>query len=293
MECLLIFFGLLVFTTFAIRAAAGGESGGRRRRSYQQTAQQFSGRFVPGGFFGQPSVRFRYGSTFAVLTEASPLGPHAGRCTQLRINWPDIHFRIEITCHANTQDLVESSNLPKIESGDREFDRRAVVRGHNEKAVRRFLSDGVRWQIARLMELSDEEHLYIAIGGGLLVVQKPRPIRSFPALKVFVERTLELYDQAMITQAVGIVFIENGEAVALEHVICKVCGEEIEGHEMVYCNRCKTPHHGECWEYAGACSVYGCLEKQCRRPQAAATDPPRTGVGPDFKPANRTRGPSS
>jgi len=291
MECLLVFFALLAFATFAIRAAAGGESGSQRRRSYLQVARQFSGRFIPGGFFGHPTVRFRYGDTFAVLTEASSRGPHAGRCTQLQINWSDTRFRVEIACHLHTEYPTASGTPRSIETGDPEFDRRLVIRGPDEAAVRRFLSDGVRWQIVRLLELSGEEHLYISIHGGHLCVQKPRPIRSFAALKLFIERSLELYNQAMITQAVGIEFIENGEVVALEHVICKVCGEEIEGHEMVYCQRCKTPHHGECWQYAGACSVYGCLETTYRRPQAAsATNQPHTSVARDSKPAERTKG---
>jgi hypothetical protein len=279
MECLLVFFALLVFATFAIRAAAGGDSGSQRRQSYQQVARQFSGRFIPGGFFGRATVRFRYGDTIGVLTEASSRGPHAGRCTQMQINWPDTKFRVEIACHRNTEYPTASSSLQRIKSGDPEFDRHFVIRGRDEEAVRGFLSDGVRWQLIRLLELTSEEHLYISIQSGHLCVQKPGRIRSFVALKVFAERSLELYDQAMITQAVGIEFVDSGEVVALEHVICKVCGGEIEGHEMVYCQRCKTPHHGDCWQYAGACSVYGCFEKTCRRPQAGtATNPPQTGT---------------
>ena len=270
MECLLVFFGLLAFTVFAIRAASGGESGSSRRRSYRQVAKQFSGRFTPGGWFGKPSVRLRYGDTFAVLTEASSKGPHTGRCTQVQINWADTRFRAEIACHLDPFSPTVFDPLQIMESGDSDFDRRFVVRGTDEEEVRRFLSDGVRWQISRLLGEGSDDHLYILIGNGHICVQRPRLIRSFAALKIFVERSLELYDQAMITRAVGIEFVDNGEVATLDHVICKVCGEEIEGHEMVYCERCKTPHHGECWQYTGSCSVYGCLEKSYRRPQAAS-----------------------
>lgn len=293
MECLLIFFVLLALATFSIRAAAGGESGGQRRRSYQQIAKQFSGRFVPGGFFAQPSVRMRYGDTFAVLTEASSRGPHFGRCTQLTINWADRRFHAEIACHLSTQSPRPFDTLQPIGTGDPEFDRRLVVRGANEKEVRQFLSDGVRWQMIRLFETVDDKHLYISIDRGHLCIQKPRSIRSFAVLKSFVERALELYDQAMITQAVGIEFVESGEATTLEHVICKICGEEIAGHEMVYCQRCKTPHHGDCWQYAGSCSVYGCMEKNFRRPQAASANRPHSDLAPGQQQEDRTKGSSS
>ncbi len=292
MECLLIFIALLVFATYSLRAASGGESGGQRRRSYQQVAKQFSGRFIPGGFFGQPTVRFRYGDTVALLTEAASRGPHPGRCTQLRINWSDTRFRAEIACHRNVAQPTVFDPLQVIDSEDPEFDARFEIRGTDEEEVRRFLSDGVRWQIVRLLKLTNDEHLYIFIGHGYICIQKPQLIRSFAGLKPLVERSLELYDQAMITRAVGIEFVDNGEATTLEDVICKVCGEEIDGHEMVYCQRCKTPHHGECWQYAGSCSVYGCLEKNYRRPQAvSATNQAPADAIPNTKLADGAKGP--
>ena len=45
----------------------------------------------------------------------------------------------------------------------------------------------------------------------------------------------------------------------LDHeVICRVCGEAITPDSVVFCQQCRTPHHGDCWKYYGACSVYGC-----------------------------------
>jgi len=43
--------------------------------------------------------------------------------------------------------------------------------------------------------------------------------------------------------------------------ICKVCGEPISGGEVVVCAACNTPHHRDCWDYVGACSIYGCNGK--------------------------------
>jgi Prokaryotic RING finger family 1 len=40
--------------------------------------------------------------------------------------------------------------------------------------------------------------------------------------------------------------------------ICKVCGEPIAGGAVIVCAVCGTPHHRDCWEYVGACSIYGC-----------------------------------
>jgi hypothetical protein len=46
--------------------------------------------------------------------------------------------------------------------------------------------------------------------------------------------------------------------------ICQVCGEEITEPPIdilksrVDCSRCETPHHADCWEFNGGCSVYKC-----------------------------------
>ena len=39
---------------------------------------------------------------------------------------------------------------------------------------------------------------------------------------------------------------------------CQICGSAIGEGEQVSCARCDTPHHLECWEWSGGCSIYGC-----------------------------------
>lgn len=39
--------------------------------------------------------------------------------------------------------------------------------------------------------------------------------------------------------------------------VCKVCGEEIH-QDRVDCVSCVAPHHRDCWEFNGGCSIYGC-----------------------------------
>jgi hypothetical protein len=72
----------------------------------------------------------------------------------------------------------------------------------------------------------------------------------------------------MLTRASGIEFMAEDVVQPLGEVICKVCGDNIVS-EMVFCRRCKTPHHADCWHFTGACSVYGCGETQYLVPQRA------------------------
>lgn len=41
--------------------------------------------------------------------------------------------------------------------------------------------------------------------------------------------------------------------------ICQICGTGME-ERVVWCARCRTPHHRECWDYTGMCSTFGCRE---------------------------------
>lgn len=42
---------------------------------------------------------------------------------------------------------------------------------------------------------------------------------------------------------------------------CPVCGSPLHG-TLTRCRTCRTPHHSECWQYAGGCSTYACGQRQ-------------------------------
>jgi hypothetical protein len=208
-----------------------------------------------------------------MVREAPSRGPLAGRCTEITIAWPDYRFRCEIfpqNLHPNASAIW---NLRDIQTGDNAFDAQFTVRGADPQEVRHLLQDGVRWQINRLHHLFSDKGLYVLIQRGQILIQRPRTLR-YEDLAKFVKRGFELYDQIMLTRAAGIEFLAEDEAQPLGDVICKVCGEEIVD-EMVFCRRCKTPHHRDCWKFTGACSVYGCGEKRYSRPEPAIREPAR------------------
>jgi len=66
---------------------------------------------------------------------------------------------------------------------------------------------------------------------------------------------------------------------------CPVCATSLAKEETVACPRCETLHHKDCWEFNGACAVFGCgIEKT--RPRPAAADPVKAAAMaealPDF-----------
>jgi hypothetical protein len=67
--------------------------------------------------------------------------------------------------------------------------------------------------------------------------------------------------------AAGIRFMGGVQVCALPVAAgarCLVCRSELAG-EIIYCASCHTPHHRECFAYAGACSVYACRGREFRR----------------------------
>lgn len=84
----------------------------------------------------------------------------------------------------------------------------------------------------------------------------------------------------------------RGAAQESSRAHCPVCCGDLE-LKIVYCARCSTPHHGECWQFTGLCAIYACASAQFTETQAGpddevvivdeALDPPSTP-----KPARRT-----
>jgi len=62
--------------------------------------------------------------------------------------------------------------------------------------------------------------------------------------------------------------------------ICQICGTPLDG-ELVWCARCGTPHHQDCWQFAGVCSTYGCgsSEVRTRPPSGTVTVPATLTIG--------------
>lgn len=67
--------------------------------------------------------------------------------------------------------------------------------------------------------------------------------------------------------AAGPVLIVDSEGVDLEAAVslgyCPTCGDPVAG-ELV-CVRCETPHHEDCWRFAGGCATYACGSSRARR----------------------------
>jgi Prokaryotic RING finger family 1 len=108
----------------------------------------------------------------------------------------------------------------------------------------------------------------LVIRDGNMLVHAVGQVRRYEELLPMLEAALGVFDQAMLTRSVGIEFVTEDIIKPLDDATCRICGDRI-GPDLVFCRVCKTPHHYDCWQYNGACSVYGCGETTYVRPRAA------------------------
>jgi len=266
-ECLISFVAIVVIITVVVGYGALAQTRADRENGvYRSLAGRFRGHHTPSGWFSRPNIRFRYGATHVLVYVVAPHGKRGPLYTQAMISWPDHSVDAEI--FPSRMSPFTSSHVPnEYRLGSEEFAKQFIVRTNDPVAMHVFLSEGVQWQINKLRRILNADEVSIQLTRGRLVVRKEAHIKLFNQLEDFISASLELYDQAMLTRSVGISFVEGEQSSPVE-AECQVCGDSITT-DMVFCRRCKTPHHLDCWQYYGECSVYGCGEKRCVSPKVA------------------------
>ena len=110
--------------------------------------------------------------------------------------------------------------------------------------------------------------MLVSINPERLLVQVDRNLgQSSEALAQAVREALVIHDGLLegvhrrMNQGIAIVDQPDAWEEDAGPPICKVCGEPITAGAVIVCAACNTPHHRDCWEYVGACSIYGCNGK--------------------------------
>jgi hypothetical protein len=134
--------------------------------------------------------------------------------------------------------------------------------------AREFLALTVRQAIRNLHRLAPPAGMLVSINPERLLVQVDRNLGLYPeVLAGMVGESLTIHDglrqgvAARMGQGIDIVDVGPSEVVDAGPPVCKVCGDPIL-QSRVLCASCRTPHHQDCWEFIGACSIYGCNGKR-------------------------------
>lgn len=273
----LIGLGVIVLVIYlAIRALASASAwiSGNRFRAYRALASRFRGRYESRGFSDPPTVSFEHGGTnvrvgLAPNVPGQALGPRTrvvGRFSK------GIPFRLELTPSTRPAPPQPPKGTRLVRQGDPDFDRAFVVQANDPEMARAFLDPNSRRAILFLQRLAPPSGILLSVNPERILVQVDRNLAlSTDALLQAVHHALILHDALILGVASrlseGIEIVDGGETPdeVLGPPICKVCGEAIAG-DAVRCSTCRTPHHRDCWEFVGACSIYGCGQKQYTGP---------------------------
>lgn len=260
---------LLVYLVIRLGATAGSWLTGSRYRAYRQLAARFHGKYESRGLSDPPTVSFAYqGSNVRVglapQIAGQPQHPRTRVVARFRNGLP---FRLELAPLSRPAPAQPPKGTRLVRIGDQEFDRGFVVQANDPEMAVEFLSAAVRWSIGNLQRIAPPGGMLISINPERLLLQIDRNLGLHTeSLTYAVQQTLLIHDglqagvAARMSQGVSIVAVGPTASEEGGPPTCKVCGEPIEGPK-VFCAICRTPHHRDCWEYVGACSIYGCNGK--------------------------------
>ena len=243
---------------------------GTRFRAYRQLAARYQGRYENRGMTDPPTVSFNHnGSTVRVgLAPQFPGQPTYPRTRVVARFARGLPFRLELAPVGRPSPAQLPKGTRPVRVGDAEFDRAFIVQANDPEMARDFLTAPVRWAVASLLRLGPPGGMLVSINPERMLVQVDRNLgASVDSLALGVHEALAIHDglQSGVASRLGegVSIVDSGPA-SLEDSgppVCKVCGEPISGTPKVFCTTCRTPHHRDCWEFIGACSVFGCRGK--------------------------------
>jgi hypothetical protein len=262
------FLGLYLMIRFGAWATA--RLTGSRYRAYRQLAARYRGKYENRGLSDPPTVSFSYnGSSVRVGLAPHVAGQPPNPRTRVVVRFGNgLPFRLELAPVARPSPPQPPKGTRLVRIGDQEFDRGYVVQANDADMAREFLTPAVRWSIDNLHRLAPPNGMLVSINPERLLVQVDRNLgQSSESLALAVHEALLIHDglregvAARMNVGISIVSAGAAEVEDAGPPICKVCGEAIVT-PGVLCATCRTPHHRDCWEFVGACSIYGCNGKQ-------------------------------
>ena len=241
-----------------------------RYPAYRQLAAEYGGRYEPRGFADPPTVSFgRGGATVRVGLAPWVAGQPSHPRTRVVVRFAQgIPFRLELAPTSRPAPPQPPKGTRAVRVGDASFDRGYLVRANDAEMARDFLTAPVRWAIDSLARLGPGGGLLVSINPERMLVQVDRNLGATAAgLSAAVREALAIHDglqagvMARLTEGVEVVAAGPAAAEDAGPAVCKVCGDAIGDAPWVACARCQTPHHLDCWEFVGACSIFGCQGK--------------------------------
>lgn len=153
------------------------------------------------------------------------------------------------------------AGAPDIRIGDARFDTNWFVTARPESFAHRLFAEDRRGQVIqsvrRLVPLGLSS---IEITRDTLTIRVHGLLDGAEALHLLAQTAKDFVGYILrLGPEEGIAWVAAG-AGEPEVGLCPVCAVGMT-EDVVLCDKCRTPHHLECWTYVGRCSTYACNGK--------------------------------
>jgi len=265
-----VFCIILLGSLFAFRIGALGIAWftGRRFRAYRRLADRYRGRYESRGMYDPPTVSFTHRNSLVRvgLAPTAPGQPVSPRTRVVARFSQGIPFRLELMPLSRPAPPQVPKGTRPVTLGISVIDRDFSVRTNDLEIAKEFLDPDVVAAILDLQSMVHSGGMLVSINPERLLIQVDRNLGlKIDSLDRAVSNALVLHDGLLVgvgrrmTAGIHIAPPEAGvDDEATDAPVCKVCGEPVGEGPVVVCTACRTPHHRDCWEFVGGCSIYGC-----------------------------------
>mgnify|MGYP006286295991 CR=1 FL=1 len=163
-----------------------------------------------------------------------------------------------------SQRIFSDSWMKTLSSRDQTFDHWFVSKALEYFPLGDFLGERGKRLFFSMHYLYGRNNLYMSCQGAKVLIRKtlddsllcePHKLRELWRLSRVFFRTLDRSLRVRFGRehVEWIHYVGPGDEVPC----CRICGELIY-FNRIFCARCETPHHLDCWQYNNGCSVYAC-----------------------------------
>ncbi|HLY11423.1 MAG TPA: RING finger protein [Planctomycetota bacterium] len=218
----------------------------------REVAGHLRGSFIPGGMTELPSIRLAIRGMSARMTFTL----ERRSSTTLEVVLPRLfEGRMRLHRKESGRTLAGFLGSGVRGVGDRSFDSTFVVTSDPESLTRRIFSpDRVPDVVRTVRRLEDCPGLLIRLEPGRLTIQIADCRADYSRALCLRQTAEELVDYVVSMPEPG---IQWGESAEERTGRCPICAAGLR-EPLVRCDRCRSPHHRECWDYLGHCATYGC-----------------------------------
>ena len=262
---------LAIYVVIRLMTSFSGWITGARFRAYRQLAARYRGKYETRGLSDPPTVSFIHNGATVRVGLAPTIVGQPGQIPRTRVVarfGRGIPFRMELAPTARPAPPQSPRATRPVATGDQEFDHGYVVRANDVEMSRDFLNPPIRWAVNSLQQLVHRGGMLVSINPERMLVQVDRNLgTNIESLAFVVKQALALHDGLLdavtrrMSQGVDIVDQPASWRKMQGRRRARSAASRSTKARSSCVRSCNTPHHRDCWEYVGACSIYGCNGK--------------------------------